>query len=54
MEEEVNAVTINGVKYVRADSVTGTPVVPVVVENYCIVRSRDSGVFAGEIVAKNG
>lgn len=50
MNTEVNEVSINGVVYVKK----GTESKPEIAENYFIVRAQSAGVFAGEIVARNG
>jgi hypothetical protein len=51
-----NTIQINGVEYVRKDTikpevakVEGTPV-----GQYCIIRCRDAGVWAGVVVKHNG
>ena len=51
MKGKLNEVEINGVKYVPKDSVK---VNPEVTGDYCIVRTYSAGVFAGEIVEKEG
>jgi hypothetical protein len=51
MEINHNEVEINGVKYVRKDSVSS---VELNTENYVIVRSYAAGVFAGNMVKKEG
>jgi hypothetical protein len=50
MKSKVNEVEINGVKYVPKDS----RIAPEVTDEYVIVRTYSAGVFAGEIVEKEG
>lgn len=47
MNTEINEVEINGVKYVRKDSVTETPVLNK--SGYAIVRCISAGVFMGHV-----
>lgn len=51
MKHDIKELEINGVTYVPKDSIT---VNPEVVENYVIVRTQSTGVFAGELHEKNG
>ena len=44
--EKCNEITINGDKYVRKDAMAG--------DNYCIIRTRSAGVFAGNLVERDG
>ena len=48
---EKNDIEINGIKYVRADSVkqTSTPAKSLKGMRYCIVRTYSAGVFAGYV-----
>lgn len=50
MKTEVETISINGVEYVRADSVK----TPEYCKDYHIVRTYSAGVFAGEIVRRDG
>ena len=55
MEQSVNSISINGVEYVRKDSVKENTMAPVVNGmEYCIVRTYSAGVFAGYIESRNG
>jgi hypothetical protein len=51
MEATVNEVTINGQIYVKKGSEENKPKMS---DNYVIVRTRSAGVFAGEVVERNG
>jgi len=51
MHIENEEVVINGVSYVKADSFKKN--MPMA-ENYCIVRTRSAGVFAGNLANRNG
>lgn len=51
METEVNEVSINGVQYVRKDSVKNSLSLA---ENYVIVRTYSAGVFAGNLSKREG
>ena len=51
MKADVNEVELNGVKYVKKDSVVS---VREIVKDYVIVRTYSAGVHAGELVSKNG
>lgn len=55
MRTELTEIEINGVTYVRKDSVQQNPMAEL--ENdlqYCIVRCRDAGVHAGFVQSHNG
>jgi len=47
MNTEINEVEINGVKYIRKDSVTATPALNK--DGYAIVRCISAGVFMGYV-----
>lgn len=48
-------ITVNGVEYIRADSVAGRVLAaPVNDMQYCMVRTDSAGVFAGYIQERNG
>ena len=49
----METININGVEYVRADQIT-QKAEPLDGMPYCIVRGRDSGVFAGYIYSREG
>lgn len=51
MEMKAEEVSINGVVYVPKGSVEETKLNT---DNYCIVRTYSAGVFAGNVVARNG
>jgi hypothetical protein len=51
MSNEPETMTINKVEYVRKDSVKQTPEV---LDDYVIIRSRDSGVHAGYLKSRDG
>lgn len=51
MEMKAEEVSINGVTYVPKGSVEETKLNT---ENYCIVRTYSAGVFAGNIVSREG
>ena len=56
MQEKIETITINNVEYVRKDSVRQSAVNTEGLE-FCIVRTRDAGVFAGflkDIDKENG
>ncbi len=50
MDQEVNEVRINGIDYVRKNSVK--PVEPEPIGDYVIVRTKSAGVFAGYIKSR--
>ena len=50
MQANVNEIEINGVAYVPRHSVA---VIPETIDNWVIVRSKNAGVFMGEIHARN-
>jgi hypothetical protein len=50
METEVNEISINGVVYVPKDSQKEE----MNEDNYCIVRTYSAGVFAGNVVKREG
>ncbi|MCK5612831.1 hypothetical protein KAR91_63750 [Candidatus Pacearchaeota archaeon] len=50
MKDECEIVEINGVNYVREDSIKLSNQS----DKYCIIRTYSAGVFAGEIVTRNG
>ena len=50
MDAKLNEIEVNGIKYVPKDSHT----LPVIEDNYIIVRSNNAGVHAGELVSKDG
>jgi hypothetical protein len=52
MNQTVNAVTINGIDYIRKDAVESTPRPDD--SGYTIVRTYSAGVFAGFIESRNG
>ena len=55
MEQSVNSISINGVEYVRKDSVKENAMAPVVDGmKYVIVRTHSAGVFAGYLMSRNG
>ena len=55
MEQSVNSISINGVEYVRKDSVKEKTMAPVMDGmKYCIVRTYSAGVFAGYLKEHNG
>ena len=55
METSVNEISINGVDYVRKDSVkTSEPAVSTDGLPYCIVRTYSAGVFAGYVKEQDG
>jgi hypothetical protein len=49
-ETTVDQININGVEYVRKDSIK----TPEVTGDYYIVRTYSAGVFAGNIIKRNG
>jgi hypothetical protein len=51
MNEEINSITVNGVEYIRKDSVEN---ISVDADGYVIVRTYSAGVFAGYIKERNG
>ena len=53
MKTELNELSINGVKYVPADSVSVTAIDTSGLK-YCIVRTYSAGVFAGFVKSQNG
>lgn len=52
MENE--RIVINGVEYVRADSIPNVPAEPLDGMPYCMVRTYSAGVFAGYIEKRQG
>ena len=52
MENE--RIVINGVEYVRSDSIQSTPAESLDGMPYCMVRTYSAGVFAGYIEKRNG
>ena len=55
MEQQINEMKINGVDYVRKDSISYAQAVPLKDGlEYCIVRTYSAGVFAGILVKKEG
>lgn len=52
MENE--RIVINGVEYVRADSIPNVPAEPLDGMPYCMVRTYSAGVFAGYIESREG
>lgn len=52
MENE--RIVINGVEYVRADSIPSVPDEPLDGMPYCMVRTYSAGVFAGYIESREG
>ncbi len=52
MENE--RIVINGVEYVRADSIPSVPAEPFDGMPYCMVRTYSAGVFAGYIESREG
>lgn len=52
MENE--RIVINGVEYVRADSIPSVPAEPLDGMPYCMVRTYSAGVFAGYIEKRQG
>lgn len=51
MEAEVNEITINGTVYVPKSDVENKEYAD---DNYCVVRTYSAGVFAGNVVSRNG
>ena len=52
---DIEVMELNGVKYIRADSVTkDQKVAPVDGMEYCIVRTYSAGVFAGLVESQKG
>ena len=51
MNTEINEVEINGVKYIRKDSVTETPKFSK--SGYAIIRCQSAGVFMGQVAEKD-
>ena len=55
MEQIVMELSINGIQYIRKDSVNTNPMSPVVDGmKYCIVRTYSAGVFAGYLKEREG
>ena len=55
MQTEVTTMTVNGVEYIRADSVkTNQPAVSLDGLDYVIVRTYSAGVFAGYLKKREG
>lgn len=55
MEQQINEMKINGVDYVRKDSINQAQVAPTLDGlEYCIIRTYSAGVFAGYIEARDG
>lgn len=54
MEQIVNEISINGVQYIRKDTVQATAAIPLDGLPYHIVRTYSAGVFAGYVVSRNG
>jgi len=55
MKVDATGLEINGVRYVRADSVDATAMAPKVDGlEYCIVRTYSAGVFAGYVKLHDG
>jgi len=52
MKQELNSIEINGVEYVKKDSIS--KVGNAVLENYVIVRTYSAGVFAGNLKSRDG
>ena len=53
MKQEVTELEVNGVKYIRADSVTIAPAKSLDGMPYVIVRTYSAGVFAGYLKSKS-
>ena len=49
-----NKIIINGVEYVRADSVANAMAPDLDGMEYCMVRTYSAGVFAGYVESRNG
>ena len=55
MEQQINEMKINGVDYVRKDSISYAQAVPLKDGlEYCIVRTYSAGVFAGYVESREG
>ncbi|MCP3683882.1 MAG: hypothetical protein GY861_14460 [bacterium] len=55
MKTDINEIEVNGVEYVRKDSIkTNSPAESMDGMKYCIVRTYSAGVFAGYIASRNG
>ena len=50
MQTEVNSISVNGIEYVKASEVHQSKLA----DNYVIVRTYSAGVFAGELVKRDG
>jgi hypothetical protein len=54
MKQDINEISINGIDYVRKDSVVNNRAQSVDGMPYVIVRSQSAGVFAGYLKERNG
>ena len=55
MEQQINEMKINGVDYVRKDSIKQMIIAPRLDDmEYCIVRTYSAGVFAGYVESRQG
>lgn len=53
-KQEQGVITVNGVEYVRKDSVATAPRVSVANKKYVIARTYSAGVFAGHLKRRTG